>query len=183
MGQAVFDRLLSNFTLATTLREVVLPYLRQLGQRWQRGEVSIAQEHFATNVIRGRLAGLARGWGDGQGPRAIVACPPDELHDLAVLMFGIILNRRGWRITYLGVSTPVDELVRVAGSWRPDLVVVAATDTGRFDPIRADLARLGSVAPVAIAGAGATDELAEAIGARLLTGDPVSAAEDQRRDS
>jgi methanogenic corrinoid protein MtbC1 len=178
-AQAVLDRLLSDFTVAMTLREVVIPYLRQLGQRWERGEVTIAQEHFATNVIRGRLTGLARGWGDGHGPRAIVACPPDELHDLPVLIFGIVLNRSGWRIDYFGASTPVDELVRVAGSSRPDLVVVAATSADRFDPVLGELARLAAVAPLGIAGAGATQHIAEEIGARLLSGDPVSAAEHQ----
>ena len=178
-AQAVFDRLLSDFTLTTTLRDVVIPYLRQLGERWERGEVTIAQEHFATNVIRGRLTGLARGWGDGHGPRAIVACPPDELHDLPVLVFGIVLNRSGWRIDYFGASTPVDELVRVVGRSRPELVVIAATTTDHFDPILGELARLAAVAPLAIAGAGATQHIADEIGARLLSGDPVSAAEHQ----
>ena len=51
------------------------PYLAELGERWERGTASVAQEHFATNVIRGRLAGLARGWGNGHGPRAVLACP------------------------------------------------------------------------------------------------------------
>jgi DNA-binding transcriptional MerR regulator len=178
-AQAVLDRLLSDFTVAMTLREVVIPYLRQLGQRWERGEITIAQEHFATNVIRGRLTGLARGWGDGHGPRAIVACPPDELHDLPLLIFGIVLNRSGWRIDFFGASTPVGELVRVAGSSRPDLVVVAATSADRFDPVLGELAGLAAVAPLAIAGAGATSHIAEEIGARLLSGDPVSAAEHQ----
>ena len=178
-AQAVFDRLLSDFTLTTTLRDVVIPYLRHLGERWERGEVTIAQEHFASNVIRGRLTGLARGWGDGHGPRAIVACPPDELHDLPVLIFGIVLNRSGWRIDYFGASTPVDDLVRLVGRSRPELVVMAATTTDRFDPILGELARLAAVAPLAIAGAGATQHIADEIGARLLAGDPVSAAEHE----
>ncbi len=176
-AQAVLDRLLSDFTLTTTLRDVVVPYLRQLGERWERGEITIAQEHFATNVIRGRLMGLARGWGDGQGPRAIVACPPDELHDLALLIFAIVLYRSGWRIDYLGASTPIDELIREAGRSRLELVVVAATTTDRFDPILEALTRLAAVAPLAIAGAGATQHVADEVGARLLSGDPVSAAE------
>jgi hypothetical protein len=38
------DRLLSGFSLETVLREIVMPYLRDLGDRWARGEVSAAQE-------------------------------------------------------------------------------------------------------------------------------------------
>jgi MerR family transcriptional regulator, light-induced transcriptional regulator len=97
-AQAVLDRLLAHLSLAAVLREVVLPYLAELGQRWQDGTASIAVEHFATNVIRGRLAGLARGWGTGHRPHALLACPPREEHDLALIVFGIVLNRHGWRI-------------------------------------------------------------------------------------
>ena len=178
-AQSVLDRLLSDFTLATTLRDVVVPYLRQLGERWEQGEITIAQEHFASNVIRGRLAGLARGWGDGHGPRAIVACPPGELHDLPLLVFGIVLNRRGWRVDYFGASTPIDELIQTAGVSRPELVVVAATTTDRFTAILGELAQLAAVAPLALAGAGATQHMADETGARLLSGDPVTAAQHQ----
>jgi methanogenic corrinoid protein MtbC1 len=55
-AQAILDRLLSEFWLASVLRDVLVPYLADLGERWERGTVSVAQEHFASNVIRGLLA-------------------------------------------------------------------------------------------------------------------------------
>jgi DNA-binding transcriptional MerR regulator len=67
-AQAVLDRLLSTLTVELVIREVLLPYLRELGERWRRGVVSVAQEHFASSVVRERLAGLGRGWGHGHGP-------------------------------------------------------------------------------------------------------------------
>jgi MerR family transcriptional regulator, light-induced transcriptional regulator len=176
-AQAVLDQLLSTLTVETVLRDVVLPYLRELGDRWERGAASVAQEHFASNLIRGRLASLGRGWGHGRGPRAVLACPPDELHDIALLAFGVVLNRNGWRIGYLGANTPLADLIRLAGAIRPDVVVLAATRPERFDALTADLTRLAGKASLAIAGTGATPELAEAVGAHLLTGDPVTAAE------
>jgi MerR family transcriptional regulator, light-induced transcriptional regulator len=180
-AQAVLDRLMSDYTLAATLRDVVLPYLRELGERWAHGELTIIQEHFASNVIRGRLAGLARGWGNGDGPRAVLACPPNELHDLPLLIFGIILNRRGWRVDYFGANTPVVELIDGARRSPPDLIVVAATVPERLTAISADLAQLAAVAPLAVAGSGASPDLADTIGAHLLTGDPVTAAQHQQR--
>ena len=176
-AHAVLDRLLSTLTVETVLRDVVIPYLHELGARWARGEVSVAQEHFATHVIRGRLAGLTQGWGRGHGPRAILACPPEELHDMALLAFGIVLNRNGWRIEYLGANTPLGDLIRMAGAQRPDLVVVAATTPERFAGLAEELDQLSRLAPLAIAGAGATREVADSVGARLLSDDPVTAAE------
>jgi MerR family transcriptional regulator, light-induced transcriptional regulator len=176
-AQAVLDRLVSDLSLATVLRDAVMPYLAELGERWEQGTVSIAQEHFASNVIRGRLAGLARGWGNGHGPRAVLACPPGELHDLALMVFGVVLNRIGWRIDYLGMSTPVDELIRTVDARRPDLVVLAATVPENLGPLAAQLTALAQRAPLVLAGAGATPQIAAAVGARLLAGDPVTAAE------
>ena len=175
--QAVLDRLLSDLSVTVVMREIVLPYLAELGGRCERGDASIAQEHFASNLIRGRLAGLARGWGDGSGPRAILACPPGEQHDLALMIFGVALNRHGWRIDYLGVDTPIEELTRTAAARLPDLVVLAATQPGTLEPLTAELATLAGTAPLALAGAGAAAQLATAVGARRLDTDPVTAAE------
>ena len=179
-AQAVLDRLISELSVTTVLRDVVLPYLTELGERWRRGTASIAQEHFASNVIRGRLAGLARGWGDGHGPRALLACPEGELHDLALMVFGIVLNRNGWRIDYLGMSTPVGELTRTIDVRHPDLIVLAATLPENLEPPAEQLAALAQRAPLVLAGAGATAELAAVVGAGLLTGDPVTAAQNVR---
>jgi DNA-binding transcriptional MerR regulator len=162
-AQAVLDRLVSDLSLTAVLREVVLPYLAELGRRWEQGTASIAQEHFASNVIRGRLAGLARGWGNGHGPLAVLACAPGELHDLALMVFGIVLARSGWKINYLGSNTPVEEIVRAVEARPPGLVVVAATLPETLEPL---------------AGSGATPQLAAVVRARLLSGDPVTAAEN-----
>lgn len=176
-AQAALDRLLAGFTVETVLRDVVLPYLHELGDRWERGEASIAGEHFATNLLRGRLAALARGWGDGHGPRAILACPPGEQHDLPLLMFGIVLHRCGWRVEYLGASTPIAELARAAAETRADAAILAATVKEHFAGLTGDLAQLANQVPLALAGAGATEALAGATGARLLTADPVTEAQ------
>ena len=177
-AQAALDRLVSDLSVTTVLRDVVLPYLAELGERWESGTASIAQEHFASNLIRGRLAGLARGWGNGHGPRAFLACPPGELHDLALMVFGIVLNRNGWRIDYLGISTPVEELTRTVDARHPDLVVLAATLPENLEPHATQLTALAQRAPLALAGAGATPQIAAAVGARLLAGNPVTEAEN-----
>jgi MerR family transcriptional regulator, light-induced transcriptional regulator len=176
-AQAALDRLVSDLSLPAVLRDVVLPYLTELGQRWESGTASIAQEHFASNLIRGRLAGLARGWGNGHGPRAVLACPPGELHDLALMVFGIVLHRSGWRIDYLGMDTPLTELTRTVTARHPALVVIAATLPETLRPLAAQLTALAQRAPLALAGAGATPEIASTVGARLMMRDPVTEAE------
>ena len=177
-AQAVLDRLLTDFTVQGVLRDVVMPYLHELGQRWENGQVSIAQEHFASHVVRGRLVGLTRGWGNGDGPQALLACPPEEQHDLALLAFGIVLSRRGWRIAYLGANMPMPDLLRVTSQTRPSLVVLASIAEQRFATLVPELSALAELAPLVLAGEGATTELAQSVGGRVLRGDPVTAAEN-----
>jgi MerR family transcriptional regulator, light-induced transcriptional regulator len=176
-AHAALDRMLAGFSIETVLGEVVLPYLRELGERWARGEASVGQEHFASNVLRGRLLGLARGWDAGGGPRALLACPPGEQHDLALIAFGLGLRDRGWRITYLGPDTPFETLVETASSLELDAVVLAGSVAARFEGGQAALRRLSGVAPVWLAGAGATAELASAAGAQLLDVEPLAAVD------
>src|SRR5579859_7279604 len=176
-AQAALDQLLAGFSVEAVLRDTLLPYLHHLGDRWERGQASIADEHFASNLLRGRLAGLARGWGYGHGPCAILACPPGEQHDMGLLMFGIVLHRCGWQVEYLGASTPIAELARTARQAHADVVVLAAAVKDHFDGVTGDLARLARQVPLALAGAGATQALADETGARLLTADPVTEAQ------
>jgi DNA-binding transcriptional MerR regulator len=176
-AHASLDRLLATFTLQTVLRDVVLPYLHELGERWERGEASVAQEHFASNLLRGRLLGLARGWGQGAGPRAVLACAPGELHDLPLIVFGLVLAGRGWVITYLGPDTPLATIQETVADIDARLVVISALTKQRFRSAEPQLTELVRQVPVALAGAGATEGLARATGALLLDEDPVNAAE------
>jgi DNA-binding transcriptional MerR regulator len=176
-AHAALDRLLAGFSVEMVLREVVMPYLRDLGDRWERGEASVAQEHFASQILRGRLLGLARGWDRGPGPRALLACLPGEQHDLGLIVFGLGLRGRGWRVTFLGPDTPLDTLADAAAAIQPDAVVLAATTAERFESSRAPLRRLVRTVPVWAAGAGATPQIATATGVQVLDLSPLDAAE------
>ena len=175
-AHAAFDRLLSSLTLESVLRDWVLPVLRDLGERWQRGEITIAQEHFASNLLRGRMLGLARGWDRGAGPRALLACPAGEQHDLSLIAFGLALREHGWRITYLGADTPLPTIAETADELRPALVVVTAVDSARLSACAAELRDLAHHFPLALAGAGAREALVAQIGATRLAEGPVEAA-------
>jgi DNA-binding transcriptional MerR regulator len=171
-----FDRALSVLSLDTLLREIVVDYLVDLGKRWSAGQATVAQEHFATNVLRGRLLGLARDWGQGGGPLALLACPPGELHDLGLISFGLALRARGWRIAFLGADTPVDTLKQTADSLHPDLVVLATTAPQRLSRVRSEVRQLAEARRLAVAGAGTTEALAASVGAELFNSDPISQA-------
>ena len=175
-AQLVVDRMLRELSLTTVLRDIVMPYLAELGDRWEHGTIDVAQEHFASNLLRGRLAGLALGWGQGIGPRAVIACPEGELHDLSLMVFGIALNRCGWRVTFLGSNTPVSDLESAVRHLKPLVVVLAATSSSFFDVVADELRELARRVPLVLAGTGARPEIVAATGATALHGDPVTEA-------
>ena len=181
-AKTALDRLFAAYTVETVLREVVLPYLHRLGERWETGEISVAQEHFASNLIRGRLLGLAQGWGQGQGPAAILACVPGEHHELGLLAFGVALRRRGWRITYLGTDSPIDAVADLSRSLGPAVVVLLSINAQGFLDHAREIQHLTKQVQVMIAGTGATPEVARQTHTHVLDQDPVSAATTIDRD-
>jgi MerR family transcriptional regulator, light-induced transcriptional regulator len=176
-ANTALDGLFSAYTVETVLKDVVLPYLHRLGEQWEAGEVSVAHEHFASNLIRGRLLGLARGWGQGRGPSAVLACAPGEQHELGLLAFGVALRRRGWRITYLGTDSPIGAVADIARSVQPAVVVLLSMNPDNLLDHAPEIEHLANQVPVMIAGTGATPEAAQHTQTQILDQDPVSAAE------
>jgi MerR family transcriptional regulator, light-induced transcriptional regulator len=175
-AEQALQQLLTEYAPLAVIRDVVMPYLYEVGERWSSAHMTIAQEHFASNFLHSRLLALARGWDRGLGPQALLACGPDELHTLGLICFGIALHSHGWRITYLGASTPVDMVGSVASIVRPDLIGVSSSVSGALHPVAPQLADLARDWPLAVAGPGTDARLAGLCNATHLGDDPVTAA-------
>ena len=170
----VLDRAFALNSLDEALGEIILPCMRKIGDRWQQGDVNVAEEHFASSLVRATLLSLSQGWSSGGGPKAVLACLPGEQHDIGLICFGLVLWRNGWRIIYVGQDTPLPELQRVVVTVHPDLVVVAALAPDLFRGAEEDLRSLAAAAPLAVAGAdSSTAARADAV---LLDADAVAAA-------
>ena len=172
-AEAQLDRLFGGYGVEPALSGVILPFLREVGERWACGEVGVGHEHFAATLVQARLLGLARGWDGGNGPPALLACPPGERHTLGLLCFGLSLRSRGWRITYLGADTPIDAVGEVADAVKPARIVLSSVSPDVYESAREPLTDLAGRHRVALAGQGADEAFAEMLGAAALTGDAV----------
>lgn len=173
------DRLFGTVSVDYAITQVLIPYLHELGERWAAGTASVAQEHFASQLVRGRLLGVAAEWGVGNPESVVLACLPGEAHDLGLVMFGLLLVRRGWRVTFLGADTPMDTLAASVPVLRPSLVVLGTYDADRFRANREAVARLAAMTRVAMFGQLEPDEVTQ-VGAELLVNDIARAAENLR---
>jgi DNA-binding transcriptional MerR regulator len=178
---AAIDRAFATVGVDRAVQTVVLPALREMGKRWERGRVDVAQEHYATNMLQARLMALARGWDEGQGPRAVLACAPGELHVVGLLCLGLALRERGWRIFFLGADTPIAAVERAVLEAAPSLVALSAVLPERFLVHEEELRALSGRTALGIGGAGATPRVAERLGALAPQPDPVAAADEWGR--
>src|SRR4051794_31653425 len=156
-ADAILDGLFADLGVDEAMRAIVFPLLRDVGDRWARAETTVGQEHFTSGLLQARLLALLRApAGRAAGPRALLACPPGELHTLGLIAFGIALRNRGWSITYLGPDTPIAEVSSVAAAISPAAVVLSALMPTRFADVQDELRELAARVRLALAGAAAS---------------------------
>ena len=100
--------LLRDLPLQRAVNEVILPFLQEIGDRWESGTLSVAHEHFFTGLLTRRLSTLATSTTTRRegAPVVVLGCPPGERHEIALLCFGLLLGEQGCRVRYLGADTP-----------------------------------------------------------------------------
>ena len=174
-AHAVLDTAFVERSIESAIIDVLMPLFVRVGELWELGRIGIAQEHFASSLVRRRLGALSLTWGVGTGPVAVLACPPGEFHDIVLLSFGVLLGRAGWRIRYLGPDTPIHSLASAARLTQADAVVLACRRPSGFRGHASALRRLSEDHPVWIAGRGATPRVLEEVGVPNLGGDLIAA--------
>jgi len=137
--------------------QVMVPVLGQIGDAWASGELSVVHEHFASNAFRGVLGHVRVRSSSRAGRVVVLACPPGELHDLPLELFGALLRARGWRVVTLGADTPlgaIEEAVRLLDA---DACVLASVRRSAFESRAVMLSELAATTriPVFLAGQGA----------------------------
>jgi DNA-binding transcriptional MerR regulator/methylmalonyl-CoA mutase cobalamin-binding subunit len=133
--------------------ELIQPTLVEVGERWHRGEITIAHEHQATHYLRGKLHHLLELAGSPRhGPTVILACPPGEWHEIGALSIAIFLRRAGVRTHYLGANTPIIDLARFAREVKASAIMLSATSPEVIDALRPNAHLLREVVPLVVYG-------------------------------
>ena len=110
------------------LTRVVVPAMRQVGDEWSAGRLTVAEEHRASEIVERLLAGLDQRRPGRPRGTVVVTAPAGELHGLPVSMAAAALRDDGWTVELLGRDLPVDALVQFVRDADPDLVVLSVTD-------------------------------------------------------
>ena len=112
------------------LGRIIAPAMHHIGELWQRGAITVADEHLATGISHAALARLhSHLMADAPrtGRTALLAAVQGEEHVMGLRMAADILEGAGWETLYLGPGVPIGALGAAAGARRPDLVCITAT--------------------------------------------------------
>jgi methylmalonyl-CoA mutase cobalamin-binding subunit len=133
------------------LQRVVGPLAHELGERWERGEITAAQEHFASATVRSWLGGLVRPFALApNAPTLVVATPVGQLHELGAVMAAAAAAGHGWRVAYLGVSLPAAEIAGAVLRCGAAAVALSLVYPSNDPDLPSELERLGRFLPAGL---------------------------------
>ena len=116
--------------LEQTIREIIFPFLDKIGILWQTGHIMPAQEHFVTNIIRQKIIVAIDAIGPTDGDTScILYLPEGEYHELGLLFLYYLLKKRNVRVSYLGANVPINDIVSIVDTIKPDMAFIHLTST------------------------------------------------------
>jgi methanogenic corrinoid protein MtbC1 len=133
---AIREAIDAGLSTADVNEGIIAPALRLVGELWQRGEITVADEHLATQITLRVLAlqrETRRAQRSRRGHRVLLATPAGEQHVMALTMVGNLLSEAGYEVVMLGPDVPEDALAAAATRHRPAVIGLSVTMAGGAD--------------------------------------------------
>jgi len=112
---------------------ILTPLLRETGDLWFRGELSVTEEHLISGKIRELITLTAEEASDerevpgGEIRRWMGLSAPGEEHDMALLMQAQLMKLKGWDTLFLGTGVPLPDLMNMMETRRPHVLSFSVT--------------------------------------------------------
>jgi DNA-binding transcriptional MerR regulator len=112
------------------VRQVAAPLLTEMGRRWEKGLLSVADEHLVSGLLRNLLGAAMQTRAPARGPRLLLATPPGERHELGLVMAALVALDAGCAVYLLGSEVPATDIVSAAHRGGIDVVALAVVYRG-----------------------------------------------------
>ncbi|QDE88243.1 transcriptional regulator [Myxococcus xanthus] len=143
----VLDEVLAALPPLKAFDEVLVPLLCDVGERWESGTLTVAQEHLVSQMVRARLVSLLHAAPLGRHRHGVLACFPEEEHEMGLLGAALRLRHLGVRVTLLGQRVPAEDLGRAVLALRPDFVGLSTVASRSAQAFENTLTRLRQALP------------------------------------
>ncbi|ADU30101.1 MerR family transcriptional regulator [Evansella cellulosilytica] len=122
------DQIFAMFSIEKIVIKILGELLIDVGDKWERGEITVAHEHFVTSYLRTKIGMVLHQLPVNRYlPKVLCVCGPGELHEMGLLIFTLYLKRKGYDTVYLGSGIPQDDLFNVVSDVLPKMVVLSCT--------------------------------------------------------
>lgn len=131
--EKLFGHLIMKFGFEKAITGWIYPFLDKIGILWQTGNITPAQEHFISNLIRQKLivAIDSLPFPADDAVKAVLFLPEDEFHEIGLLFHHYITKRIGVKTFYMGQHLPYKDLQQVCQSHRPTYVITSLTSSSK----------------------------------------------------
>jgi MerR family transcriptional regulator, light-induced transcriptional regulator len=158
--ESFLRRTAAGFGVPVFLEGLVAPLLRRMGEEWEAGRLTPAQEHVATAIIQRVLEGAIQFLiAPHDAPNLLLATPMGEQHRMGSALAATAAAADGWRVTYLGPDLPAGEIAAAALAVEARVVGVSIVYPRERDRVLAELrilrSRLSAAVTLVAGGAGA----------------------------
>lgn len=127
-SEQILSLAFAQYPVQTVCTELILPGLENVGDLWAKGEISVQQEHFISEIAVRKLNTLISAAPNPTHNQSIlIANPPGEHHVIMLLMMTLLLKNRGWQVIYLGGNVPHANLLNTVKLSKIDLVILSAS--------------------------------------------------------
>lgn len=124
---------------------IIGPVVTEVGERWHRGQMSVAQEHMVTDIVRRLVANSARSFFvSDSAPCLVFTTLSGERHELGIMLCHWLAAARRCKTHYLGPDTPVPDIVQFASDVEADAVLISMVMPELDTPARHQLALLAT---------------------------------------
>lgn len=152
----MMDDLVAKVSVEDVIDDLVAPIMHEVGERWAKGALSVAEEHAASALVGSWLGSQVRALPPPLSRTLIVtAAPQGERHELGLAMFGLFLRRQGVQVVHLGSDLPGEDIALIAKRKNAGAVCLSATTDLGAKGMRDTIERLragGPGIPIAVAG-------------------------------
>lgn len=149
--EAILRRAVIQLGSASGMDEVIVPVLRDFGERWHRGEITPAHEHMGTAAIRRVLAWVAASASvPSTAPLVVVATPTNQAHELGAKLAAATAASEGWRVLFLGADLPADAIAGAATQSGASVVALSLLYPAHDPETVAEVIRLRAALPPAV---------------------------------
>ncbi|MHC0037982.1 MerR family transcriptional regulator [Pseudoneobacillus sp. C159] len=125
----IIELAFSLFEYEDVFRHILSEILYQIGDDWENGNITVAQEHFASQFIINRFAQFLRILPVNKSlPKILAFCPEGEDHHIGLMLFSLFLRKKGHEVIYLGPNTPFDGLLDLMTNKKLSIIAISITN-------------------------------------------------------